>query len=242
MTNIISNTPSFTQFENTNEGRAYPFAEDASLVATSGSELPDDVIVDLHLMVPDDAGDSSSSGSVSAFVSSVHLSSALVSVCIRIRRGSAFLGALSVHMKASDVVPYRPYRMEKLIGAEDVGGILTFGSFDHPERPKTYFFNETHATISDGCLGRYQPPRLRAFLDPRTGEKVSGDVSIAFSDYITVTRSGEKVRLGLADGASDVLMSGCAKGLPVNGCGATPIETINGIRPDASNRIVLWFH
>jgi len=232
------------QFENANALRNYPFAEKCSLVDDLGRPLPPNVVVDLRMLVPADVPAGIRTESPEVSMTSVHLSRAMVSVCFVSKfRGKA--SALSVTVSAGDLKPYVPYRMDKLAGSEDIGGIVTFGEMELPGFPETYRFSPGigNAVVHPCCVAVASPARLRGFVDPRSGNRISGDVNIEFSGYVESERSGEAFRLSLADGAASELASRCeglADGADV--CGATPIRTINGIRPDEDGNIVLWFH
>ena len=79
-------------------------------------------------------------------------------------------------------------------------------------------------------------------MDPRSGESVSGDAEIAFSGHVSASRSGKSFVLSLENGSDVELASECAMASGHDVCGATPIRSINGIRPDKDGNIVLWFH
>ena len=235
------------QFENANSLRLYPFAEGASLLDENGREMSRDVIVDLHIVAPANLGDPSEiiSGQDALPVvalSSLHLSSHMVSACFKC--GNV---AMSVTVAKENFKPYFPYRLEKLAGSEDVGGIVTFGDIAFPGFPETYFFRnrfdgDVGVVVHPCCVAVAKPPALRSFVDPRSGEKLSGDVEIGFSGYVKSERSGKSFALSLEDGADVELASECAKANGVGACGATPIVSINGVHPDEDGNIVLWFH
>ena len=233
------------QFENTNALRFYPFVEGCSLVDRTGRELSRDVIVDVHMVVPADmecdescdAGDRSSTPVVR--LSSVHLSPFMVSACFR----SEFRGAiraLSVTVERGNFSPYKPYRMEKLAGSEDIGGVVTFGDIDFPGFPETFFMDD--AEINPCCISVAKPARLRKIVDLRSGNYVAGDVRMAFSRHIVSEKNGKTYSLSLEDGSAEELASECNQVAGLEMCGATPIKTINGIKPDKDGNIVLWFH
>lgn len=230
------------QFENVNELRSYPFSDNASLVSRNGDELPENVISDLHIAVPSSGGSLEDRGdSDVARVSSVRLSPSMVSVCVVVDRGGAVVSAMSVTVSMDSFRPYFPYRMERLAGLEDSSGVITFGNFDTPAEPTTYLLDGAY--ICAGCMAKVHAPKLRKFVDPRSGASASGDVSIEFPNHIVAKAEGKRsVRLSLSEGSAEELVSSCAKELAVNACGATPIKSINGILPDAQGRIVLWFH
>ena len=235
------------QFENENALRLYPFANGSSLVDKDGKELSRDAIVDLHVVAPANLdspaeilSDDESLPKVS--LTSFHVSNHMVSACFRC--GDA---ALSVTVSKDAFSPYTPYRLEKLAGSEDVGGIVTFGDIEFPGFPETYFFRDRFdgdigVVVHPCCVAAAKPPALRCFVDPRSGERVSGDVEIDFSGYVRSEKDGKSFRLLLEEGAGVELASECAKVSGADACGATPIVSINGVRPDENGNIVLWFH
>lgn len=236
------------QFENVNALRAFPFAGDCAPADRTGRRLPDDLIVDLHMVVPAlPRQDSGSSGSGEAGVmpaphvrmSSLHVSPFMVSACF-VSACEGCSGAVSVTVSRENFRPYMPYRLVRLAGSFDMGGIVTFGDFSFPGSAETYFFDD--AEIHQCCVSAYEPPRLRSFVDARSGARLSGDVEIGFSGFVSASRDGQSVRLSLEDGATEELASECYKASGSDLCGATPISSINGVRPDSEGNIVLWFH
>ena len=235
------------QFENVNSLRRYPFSAGSSLVDVDGKALPEDVIVDVHLVVPSfvSPGSDSSSDAQGPFdlpdvrLTSVHLTPYMVSACF-VSRSSGGNVALSATVGRSEFVPYMPCRLECLAGSRDAGGIVTFGDFEFPGFEEAYRLES--ACVSPCCFSSFEPPRLRRFIDRRSGETLSGEVQVAFSGYVNATRSGNSVHLKLADGAAEELVTECEKYANADVCGATPLSSINGIRPDVDGNIVLWFH
>lgn len=229
---IGSAKPGIIQFENANEGRSYPFVDDSTLESDDGRVLSDDVVADMHLVIP--------RGTV-ARLSSAYISENIVSVCVVVEGGPS-TAALSCIVKTQELSPYTPYRMEKLTGSEDVGGIVTFGQIDFRASAGSYRFSRNEVRLCEGAVSVYTPARLRRIVDPRTGESVSGDVKIEFPSYIDVSAEDDGVRLALSAGANDVLLPKCDRLQKDMPCGAVPINSINGVRPDDRKRIVLWFH
>lgn len=239
---------SSAQFENENSLRMYPFSEGSSLADKDGRVLSRDAIVDLHIVAPYRLGDRPGAVDVdgnrlpSASLSSLHVSSSMVSACFRCGKS-----ALSVTVARENFIPYFPYRLEKLAGTEDAGGLVTFGDIDFPGFPETYLFRDRFdgdvgVVVHPCCIAVAEPPALKRFIDPRSGESVTGDVEIDFSGYVRSERSGKSFLLSLEEGADAELASECAKSSGADACGATPIVSINGVRPDENGNIVLWFH
>ena len=232
------------QFENANALRSYPFRDGSTLVDDLGRRLPDNVVADLHMFVPADMEDGVGVAAPEVRMTSVHLSQSMVSVCF-VSRFGGMSSALSVTVAAANLRPYVPYRMDKLAGAYDIGGIVTFGEIDLPGFPETYRFDPlgSAAVVHPCCVAAAKPAGLRSFVDRRSGERVSGDVEVGFSGYVDAEKNGKSFRLSLSEGAASELASTCrALSDGVGPCGATPIRTINGIRPDEDGNIVLWFH
>lgn len=232
------------QFENSNSLRLYPFSSGSTLVDSTGRELPAGAVVDVRLVVPASfqKPESFSEGNVpEAYMTSFHVSKSMVSACF-VSGGAA----LSVTVGADEFKPYFPYRLEKLAGSEDIGGVVTFGDIEFPGFPETYFMKDAEgnrtAAIHRCCVVSAKPPALRRFVDRRSGESLSGDVQIDFSGYVNAEKSGKSFHLSLEDGAAVELASECAKVSGADACGATPIISINGVRPDENGNIVLWFH
>lgn len=229
---VLSPTPGAVQFENANEGRSYPFADNAVLKTVDGTTLGDHVVADMHLVVP---------RGVEAYLSSVYISEHLISVCVRIVEDGASIAALSCMVSADRFEPYVPYRLEKSTGGQDIGGIVTFGAIDLEADRGTYRF-KNGVPLADAALVKYVPAKLRRFIDDRTGESLSGDVDIEFSGYVETSKTGDGVKLSLSPGAEKALLSKCDRGRSDNPCGATPVASINGVLPDDKKRIVIWFH
>lgn len=229
---IGTTTPGIIQFENANEGKSYPFADNANLTADSGVILNDNIVADMHLVIPKSA---------EAYLSSVYISDNMISVCIKVVTGSS-VGALSCTIKSSSFEPYIPYRLEKLTGSEDLGGIITFGAVNFSSSKGSYRFSRNTVRISESAISKYTPAGLRRIIDDRTGESVSGDVNLEFTSYVQTVKGDDGIKLDLTKGANDALLTKCDQDVVENPCGATPITSINSVSPDNKNRIVIWFH
>lgn len=229
VSHIESANPAVIQLENVNEGRSYPFADEAQIT------FDENIITDLSLVVPKGA---------KAWLSSVYISSKLVSLCISIKVGDECRG-LSVIVRADAFESYSPYRLEKVGGSEDVGGMVTFGNIrfdDYSTGPKSYRFAEEEVTFAPSVVMEYVPAKVRKFYDPRSGRTVSGDTTIEFSEHVVAEQGETGIKLSLKGGSNEALLPECERNAPVNACGATPITSINGVKPDKENRIAIWFH
>ena len=224
------------QFENVNSLRSYPFEDGSLLVDRTGKALPQDVIVDVHMVVPA-IGELPSAPSVR--LTSVHLSPSMVSACFKSDSGGRTC-ALSVTVAVDNFRPYMPYALERLYGAEDVGGVVTFGDIDFPGYPETYFMDT--AKVHPCCVALARPARLRSVIDRRSGDALYGDVRISFSGHVRSEGDGKSFSLSLESGSEIELASECMTRSSAGICGATPVTSINGVEPDEDGNIVLWFH
>ena len=226
-------TSGIMQFENSNEGRSYPFADDSVLVSDDGFRLPDSMVADMRLVIPK---------GTEASLASVHVSGKMLSICVRVTSSGQISAALSCTVRVDAFEPYIPYRMEKLTGSEDVGGIVTFGQVEFPHLPVTYRFSARHVGIAESAVAKYTPARLRKIVDDRTGKSVAGDVTVKFSAHVDVSRDEDGVRLKLKPGSNSVLLPACDRYASSDPCGATPVHSIDGVLPDKKDRIAIWFH
>lgn len=222
------------QFENINSLRKYPFADDAELAGSPGAELPRDLVVDAHFVVPSE----SNGAAPKVYLTSAYISEHLISVCFRLGDG-ADGAALSTIVSMSKFSPFRTYRLQPVAGAEDVSGVVTFGNMDVISVAGRYTLR---AEIHPCCVVAFSPAGLRYIEDERTGDRISGDVPIVFSDHVLVEQNGGNFHLKLDDGSAEELASECEKASGTDVCGATPITSINGVAPDEDGNIVLWFH
>lgn len=240
------------QFENVNTLRHYPFRADCSLMDADGRLLPSEIISDASFVV---AAELASQGDAPVDVrnppdapivrlTGVHLSQSMISVCF-LSRYQGTDNALSITVAAENFRPYFPYRLQPLAGTSDTGGVVSFGSVEFPGFPNMYRFAGgalDNAIIHPSCVCMAKPAGLHSLVDRRSGSRVSGDVGIVFSGYVESVQDGKSVALSLAEGAAEELASDCIDMTGGNPCGATPIQSINGIRPDDDGNIVLWFH
>ena len=233
---LILKAPSVIQFENENSGRKYPFDDSSTLISDSGRRLPDDVVSDMRLAVP-----SSGPSIQPARLSCARISPSMVSVCVMIGTAASRM-SLSCTAARKGYEPYVPRMLEPLDGTLDASGVITLGDFKWPSSTEAYFFSEaSQSGVSASCVTPFFPPSLKAFIDDRNGKSVSGDARIEFSRYVSASSSGSSALLSLDEGAADALKSSCSGMTFRESCGAIPVTSINGVRPDSKGRIVIHF-
>lgn len=231
---ISETQPGYIQFENANEARSYPFESNSILQTLDGKILPDGLIADAHLALP---------VGVTAFLSKVYISTSLVSICIKVKDElTEELAALVLTLQRSKIKPYTPYRLDKLVGCEDIGGVISLGNVDLIDQVGDFRFEDSQVKFENSVISNFVPAKVRRIIDPRTGESLSGEVNIKFSNYINVSKKDGGIDLELTPEGNIELLPACDRNKDFNACGATPITNINGVYPDEQGRIVLWFH
>ena len=230
--------PGVIQYENVNENRSYPFADDAVLETIDGRILPDNVIVDVRVVVPSEGSNKDK------FLSSLYISKSMISACFYVLTSGNTRIALTVTVHRDSFVPYMPYRLEQINNSSTYGsgGVITFGDIDFDSCAGSYRFNDGKAILSDSVVLFKEESRIRSIVDDRSDKKITGDVKIEFSSHVTARKEGRNVELGISQASNDILLSDCDKNRSRTPCGATPITSINGVLPDEKRRLVIWFH
>lgn len=246
----------FTNWLNRNETRKYPLHDDATKMSAAGSPLPDDIVVDMQLLVPESVGQY-------IFISSVSITPGLVSLTI-LATGTDPLGSSSsanddfVPLAAISlqrpVTPYRNYAVDALYPG--VRGWVAFGA--GVDRTATTFYQ--FESPSDGLLA---PKAARAYRDYPVSSigkanraiELTGLVSLIGSSSVEVEkavrtidgRRREVITLGLAlgDDPKTVLhkFAGPCGGRPDDRTcpEGKPLRTINSVAPDCDGNIDIIF-
>lgn len=242
----------FTGWLNRNETRKYPLHVDATKESSDGTVLPDGVLADMQLLVPQSAGNH-------VFVSSLSITPGLVSLtilaCEEDPAGSSSATVGDFVPLAAISVPrpieiYRNYAFDSLYPG--VNGWVAFGS-DVDEISEAYYRFEEPI---DGLLN---PKAARVYRDypvqsigksNRTVEltglvELIGSASVEIEKAVRTIdgRRREVVTLGLAlgDDPKTVLhtFAGDCGGRPDDRTcpSGRPLRTINGVTPDCNGNI-----
>jgi len=220
------------QWYNENEGRAYPVDEQATRLDDAGQRLPDDILVDLSIMVPPTH--------VGAFVSSVRLSSTSVTIGISSPAGALLSGVFL----RQDLQAYRAYGLTPVV--PDVSGWVAFGS-RNPSAAEHYRFSGPQQSGLDARATRVvaSVPVIK-FLRLGGHAEQSADqiVNWASSSSVVVQRdpvATNKLLLKLTPDAQVSVLGPCNAVAVRSACGVTPIRSINGVCADEDGIITLRF-
>ena len=217
----------FTQWENGNSLRKFPFAETSSLVSTDGKELPDNIITDLLLFFP-------------------HSEHQPELSCVKLSPGAVFVAiVLDGNLIASCIVPrkgFEPYVPYPMDGVPGTSGYITFGNILWPDEEILYKFTDAVVDVK-ACVSVHQPG-VTAFVDDVSGEELSGVVSIEIPAFMTasVTHSDDgshHVSFDLTNDGNLMLATPCHAGTDEEVCGVPIIRSICGVKPDNDGMILL---
>lgn len=228
----------FPEWLNVNSGRAFPLAENASRMDSTGSvRLPDSLIVAAQI------NQTASYAAGTFFVSRLIAVPDLVSVTI-----SFFDGEEAPRAIATISVPVELHRTNKtyaFVGEgvdEVILGSLTIGALDETLRtvPGQLSFDVSATPFEVSALF-VSTPSLEAV------EIYNGTTLLRRHTRVLKLRAGENIRLSYVDGDPDVIridaISGenlinpdtCENAVPV----PAPIRTINGVPGDSNNNFNL---
>ena len=223
--------PNYMQWCNENEGRAYPVAETAGRVSDSGQPLPDDILVDLGILV--------APGFTGIRLCSVTVSPTLISVSIGCDQGALLAGT----WLARDTVQYGAYPLVSL--APNCSGWITLGSH-RTDQPVQYRFATAQQSALEGrTIRTIQPPGVTGF------QRESGDPSVQATGMVRLEVGGGLVaQIDPANSKNIILRVDQAHqasyALPCSSqanqsCGVPVIRRINNVPPDANGNITLRF-
>jgi len=239
---------------NKNESRAYPCHDLATLISDSGERLPDNILVDCNIWVPDTLCSY-------VFLSSATVTGSLVSLTFMGVQEDPFspdyapetpipLAAISVNQP----VPYRNYTLAAY--SPGVVGWVTFGSGAKPESGADvvslrFSAPESTRIICRGARSYPQAPITGVKKDggsPMTGIvklRGTGDISVRGGTRVIDGVEREVILIGLDRSYNNDNLSkylGPCDGRPEsNTCGRRPIMRINNVPPDSEGNIDLEF-
>jgi hypothetical protein len=249
-------TTVFPGWQNTNEERSFPLHDEATRQGTTGVVLPNDVLVDAKLRVPESLGQH-------VYVGSVGITPALVSISFVATHDDTFGGSSS--SGAADTViaiatATRPVALYRNVSIEalqpGVGGWVTFGSGAN----ELESFNALFDSLVDSML----VPSAATFYRDRPVEslrrdggisRLQGDVKLAGQTAVVSIRRvvrrvdgelKEMIAIGL-DASADIesllrRFSRPCNGRPSEGtCEGQPLVAINGVPPDENGNITFSF-
>lgn len=212
---------------NENEGRAYPLQEDSPRVDQLGRVLPDDVIADTSLVIPNDLEDS-------VFLRTVSLSEALVTLVI----GTESQGLL-VGTYARPVALYTPLTLDPI--TDDVSGFVVLGHGAQVVGGTYNFTEEESSRFAVKALHTFDALPIPYLGKIGLADRVKDIVEIQTSANVEVRfdSGSNTIYFSLTESVRDDFVSPCLRSDSIAGCGIPPIRTINGVTADGDGVITL---
>ena len=215
---------------NENEGRAYPLREDSPRVDALGRKLPDDVIADIGLVIPDDATED-------VFLSALSVSPKLVSLVIGTPAEGLLIGTYP-----RPVTAYTPLPLESI--ADNVSGYVVFGhgisgaaaNYRFPVKESTPFAIKALHTFDALPVELVGKLGAAAILRDIIKIEVNANVEVRYDP------GGNSIVFSLAEGVRDEFVGPCARADAIACCGVPPLRSINGVVADGDGTIFVEVH
>ena len=218
---------SYVNWHNSNEQRAYPLRDDTARLDITGRRLPDDIIVDLGIVVPGTAPD--------LYVGTVYVSPLIVSLTINDAEGIILTGSFSANQRYT-ALPLSPAR-------ENVAGWVTIGGYE-ADAPWRYTFDGMVDTgIVASAITTITPPEVTRFHDKRGGS-VAGIVRLTHDSNFDIYQDAEDpqtIIISLARGARTAFTEPCSLPASEDNCGSPPIRSIGGVPANKNGDLYIVF-
>jgi hypothetical protein len=223
---------SYIEWCNENEGRAYPLRDETRRVDNYGQPLPDDILVDLGVIVPPEYSD--------VYCTTIRVTPNVFSVCLASSAGTLLLGTYA----ASSYVPYTVVPLTPMV--PDVSGWVVFGSHRRVVN-ETYVFS---SAVQSGIVSR--AVRVVDRIPVRRFYKYGG-ANVGYLDQIVRMAGGGLLRIyrdpengqqmiaELDKRQTENFLGPCDHYADAGQCRAAPIRSINGVTADADGVLTLRF-
>lgn len=215
------------EWYNENEGRAYPLREDAPRLDELGRKLPDDIIVDLAVSIPNTVLDT-------VYVTSLALSTRLVSIVV----GTASEGLL-VGTYVRPVPIYTPLPLAPLAG--NVSGFVVFGSGSTGQEINYRFSSVAQTPLEIRALRVFDALPVEAIGKIGVANLLDGIIQLEFGTNVEwrYDVGSNTIYIGLQESVRDDYVGPCARAKSIAGCGIPPIRSINGVVADGNGAIFI---
>ena len=229
----------YMQWYNENEGRAYPLSENTTRRSDAGVMLPDDIIVDMGLLVdPSQTSDWVPPGPLvqQEHNTDIRLSSLRVTPqYITLGISSSTTGLLVGTYPTADIKPFAAY---PLVGARDgITGWIVFGHHRIVVPEDYRFATAAQSRIEQRAIRNIDPIWVKGLIkaggDP--GQALKGIVKLQAGAGLKIYGEtvggfyGQRIVIEMDDVTAQGLVSPCAKSVTKEECKRTPIRSINGV-------------
>lgn len=225
----------YESWEATNNIRAYPLSDEATLRDDAGLEVPYGLLVDASVWVP---GAATSHVFVSSYAITPELVSCTLSVAPTYDTPVFNPVALAVCPRAAGDGPFKPVKITPLMNS-GAAGWLTFGSLGDAGAAgnlSTARQGLLHArALADGEI------ECITSISANGANALTGAVQAVFDAPFAVTVEGGRVCVGLAADA-EILSKFAGAYNTRGGCRRVPVMVVHGVEPDDSGNITLTYN
>jgi len=223
------------QWYNENEGRSYPLAEAATKLTDNGQLLPNDIIVDMGLMLRPDYP--------TAYLSYLRITSHIVTVgvCYGARR-CLFLGTYA----RSSIIAYKAYPLIPSMIVDDISGWIAFGSHTATSIENYAFSSMTQSAIERRAItiiDRVPVSRLTRY-NGTIDQWVNKTVRLVAGSGVSIRLdplNSQRILIGMTDDLANAMCNKCNQGANESSCGTAPMRCIDGVCPDANGLLTIEF-
>jgi len=224
-------TSNYIQGYNENEGRSYPVSEMATKVDDAGKLLPDDILVDMGLMIDPAHTD--------VYLSSLRITPKFVTLGISSSVSGLLVGTYAI----TDVQAYKAYPLTAVV--DNVSGWVVFGEHK-ATTTETYAFSiPTQSRIELRAVKQIEALPVTSLSKLYGSDvKLQGIVKLRGGSGITLTKDpiySNRIRVNLDTAVGHNLVSPCNTPASRKLCGNTPFRTINGVPADEYGKITVRF-
>lgn len=224
-------TSNYIQWYNENEGRSYPISEGATLVDDAGKLVPDDILVDMGLMVDPVHTD--------VYLSSLRITPKFVTLGISSSTSGLLVGTYALN----DVQPYKAYPLTAV--ADNVSGWVVFGGHTASESETYAFSTPAQSRIELRAIKQVEALPVTCLAKLYGSDvKLKGIVKLHGGAGIKLTQDPlyhHRIRVNLDTAVGHNLTSPCNTPAARKICGNTPFRTINGVPADENGKITVRF-
>lgn len=222
------------QFENINSLRKYPFAEDATMLSDKGEPIPVDIIKSLHITSLVSVDD--------VFCSGIHCGPRLVSISLSDKNGILLSCTCPGNISGTN-----DEYIEMTSHRKGVSGTISLYNPKTDSASAVTYRASTPAQtrIHRFCILEFPEVGVVKFIDDKSGEEISGQVTVKFNGGAVGASIAEQdthkttIKLSLNKNLASILSNPCIPTDLNTSCIAPVIQTINGVEPTEDGEIAI---
>jgi len=223
---------SYIQWCNENVGRAYPLAETASRKDDSGNVMPDNILLDMCLLVPPIYA--------SCQLSSMRVTNNIISFSITTGGSGMFVFTSGwTNLQTGSAYPLSPV-------IEDVSGWVVLNQFEPSMVGYWRFTSSGQSEIETRALRIVDSLPIRSIvrkdMDPML--YMGGVIKLQSGSGVQIVQDSinpQKILVRLTADAKMAMLGGCNNPADAKICGVPPLRSINGVCPDEDGKLTIRF-